>query len=69
MKCLHNARFDVFMFSECIYPSFTTGNAVVSLHRLMGAAKLRAGVRIRALKSSSSLILRKNTVCRFSMLF
>ena len=49
MKCLQNVEFDDFMFSECIYPSFTTGNAVVSLHGLMGAAKLRAGVRVRAL--------------------
>ena len=49
VKCLQNVEFDDFMISECIYPSFTTGNAVVSLHGLMGAAKLRAGVRVRAL--------------------
>ena len=49
MKCLQNVEFEDFMLYECIYPSFTTGNAVVSLHGLMGAAKLRAGVRVRVL--------------------
>ena len=43
------------MLSECIYPSFTTGNAVVSLHGLMGAAKLRAGVRVRALTEKKTM--------------
>ena len=49
MKCLQNAEFDDLVFLECIYPRLTMDNTAVSAVGLMGAGKLRAGVRVRAL--------------------
>ena len=50
MKCLQNVEFDDLVFLECIYPRLTMDNTAVSAVGLMGAGKLRAGVRVRALK-------------------
>ena len=51
MKCLQNVEFDDLVFLECIYPRLTMDNTAVSAVGLMGAGKLRAGVRVRALIS------------------
>ena len=51
MKCLQNVEFDDFVFLGCIYPRLTMDNTAVSAVGLMGAGKLRAGVRVRALMS------------------
>ena len=56
MKCLQNVEFDDLVFLECIYPRLTMDNTAVSAVGLMGAGKLRAGVRVRALTG------RRNTV-------
>ena len=50
MKCLQNIEIDGLVFVECIYPRLTTDNTAVGSIGLMGAGKLRAGVRVRALK-------------------
>ena len=50
MKCLQNVEFDDLVFLECIYPRLTMDNTAVSAVGLMGAGKLRAGVRVRALR-------------------
>ena len=54
MKCLQNVEFDDLVFLECIYPRLTMDNTAVSAVGLMGAGKLRAGVRVRALSSPIS---------------
>ena len=51
MKCLQNVEFDDLVFLECIYPRLAIDNIAVSTVALMGAGKLAAGVRVRALKS------------------
>ena len=50
MKCLQNVEVDDLVFLECIYPRLTMDNTAVSAVGLMGAGKLRAGVRVRALR-------------------
>ena len=59
MKCLQNVEFDDLVFLECIYPRYTMDNTAVSAVGLMGAGKLRAGVRVRALNGAP------NTYCRY----
>ena len=51
MKCLQNVEIDDLVFIGCIYPRLTIDNTALSPIGLMGAGKLRAGVRVRALKS------------------
>ena len=54
MKCLVNVEFDDLVFLECIYPGLTIDNTAVTAVGLMGAGKLAAGVRVRALIPVSS---------------
>ena len=49
MKYLQNIEIDGLVFVECIYPRLTTDNTAVGPIGPMGAGKLRAGVRVRAL--------------------
>ena len=49
MKCLQNIEIDGLVFLGCIYPRLTTDNTAVGPIGPMGAGKLRAGVRVRAL--------------------
>ena len=49
MKCLQNIENDGLVFLGCIYPRLTTDNTAVGPIGPMGAGKLRAGVRVRAL--------------------
>ena len=53
MKCLRNVKFDDLVFLECIYPRLAIYNTALSPIGLMGAGKLRAGVRVRALKEAA----------------
>ena len=55
MKCLQNVEFDDLVFLECIYPGLTIDNTAVTAVGLMGAGKLAAGVRVRALKNETGL--------------
>ena len=49
MKCFQNIEIDGLVFLGCIYPRLTTDNTAVGPIGPMGAGKLRAGVRVRAL--------------------
>ena len=71
MKYLQNAEIDVLVFLECIYPRLTTDNTAVSPIGPMGAGKLRAGVRVRALRFYNKEILENRgtqTKCHISAL-
>ena len=57
MKCLQNVEFDDLFSLGCIYPRLVMDNTAVSAVRLMGAGKLRAGVRVRALNDSNVMML------------
>ena len=54
MKCLQNIEIDGLVFLGCIYPRLTTDNTAVGPIGPMGAGKLRAGVRVRALRQHSA---------------
>ena len=69
MKCLQNIEIDGLVFLGCIYPRLTTDNTAVGPIGPMGAGKLRAGVRVRALKMNSPAVTGFRQISDFASIF